>query len=61
MTPHETALADLTTRFPAWEAWFGIDHLWHARVKGATPPVMVRGESAEDLADEIVRHEGRQH
>ena len=43
---------------PRWEAWRGIDMLFHARVKGATPPVMVRGEDAEDLADMIRAWEG---
>jgi len=31
--------------------------LWHARLQGALPPVMVRGEDAQDLADQIVRWE----
>jgi hypothetical protein len=44
--------------FPQWEAWQGIERLYHARIKGATPPVLVRGESPQDLADEIKGWEG---
>ena len=45
----------LETEFPDWEAWQGIDRLWHARIRGATPPVMVHGEDLTDLRDEIKR------
>ncbi len=41
--------------FPGWEAWQGIDRIWHARIRGATPPVMVHGEDLLDLRDEIKR------
>jgi hypothetical protein len=38
----ELITKDSTEReFEGWEAWQGIDHLWHARIRGATPPVMV--------------------
>lgn len=40
--------------FPGWEAWQGIDHLWHARIRGATPPVMVHGGDLVDLRDQII-------
>ena len=50
-------LASLADRFPAWDCWFGIDCLWYARLEGATPPVIVRGEDAEDLADQILRRQ----
>ena len=42
--------------FPGWEAWQGIDRLWHARIRGAVPPVMVHGEDLVDLRDQILRH-----
>ena len=58
MTGEEPTLADVGARFPAWEAWRGIDGMFHARIRGATPPVMVRGESPQDLMDEIARWEG---
>jgi hypothetical protein len=48
--------AGLAGEFPGWEAWQGIDRLWHARVRGATPPVMVHGEDLVDLRDQILRH-----
>ncbi len=50
----DARLASLAERFPDWDCWFGIDCLWHARI-GGTSPVMVRGEDAEDLADQILR------
>jgi hypothetical protein len=56
-TQADAELARLAQRFADWDCWFGIDCLWHARIKGALPPVMVRGEDAQDLADQIVRWE----
>lgn len=53
MNGEEPTLADIASRFPRWEAWQGIDLLWHARIKGATPPVMVHGEDVRDLMDAI--------
>jgi hypothetical protein len=55
-TEHAQAIA---AEFPAWEAWQGIDRLWHARIRGATPPVMVHGEDLVDLRDQIIRYQGR--
>jgi hypothetical protein len=46
----------LAGEFPGWEAWQGIDRLWHARIRGAVPPVMVHGEDLVDLRDQIVRY-----
>ena len=46
--------AEIADEFPGWEAWQGIDRLWHARVRGATPPVMVHGEDLVDLRDQII-------
>jgi len=60
----------IAEEFPGWEAWQGIDRLWHARIRGsgssirdqrseaspgATPPVMVHGEDLLDLRDQIKR------
>jgi hypothetical protein len=28
--------------------------MWHARIRGATPPVMVHGEDLLDLRDQII-------
>ena len=48
--------ARIAGEFPGWEAWQGIDRMWHARVRGATPPVMVHGEDLVDLRDQIIRY-----
>jgi hypothetical protein len=48
--------AGLAGEFPGWEAWQGIDRLWHARVRGAIPPVMVHGDDLVDLRAQILRH-----
>jgi hypothetical protein len=45
----------IAAEFPGWEAWQGIDRLWHARIRGAVPPVMVHGEDLVDLRDQIIR------
>ncbi len=45
----------IAVEFPGWETWQGIDSLWHARIRGATPPVMVHGEDLVDLRDQIKR------
>jgi hypothetical protein len=47
-------VARITAEFPGWEAWQGIEGLWHARIRGATPPVMVHGEDVIDLRDQII-------
>ncbi len=46
----------IAEEFPGWETWQGIDRLWHARIRGATPPVMVHGEDLVDLRDQIRRY-----
>jgi hypothetical protein len=53
-------MESLATEFPAWEAWQGIDRLWHARIRGAVPPVMVHGDDLVDLRDQIRAYIGRQ-
>jgi hypothetical protein len=35
---------------PGWEAWQDINGGWHARVKGAEPPVMVHGATVDEIA-----------
>ena len=49
-------VAHIAGEFPGWEAWQGIDRMWHARSRGATPPVMVHGEDLVDLRDQIIRY-----
>jgi hypothetical protein len=53
----ENELARLTGRFPHWETWREISGLWYARRRGTTDEP-VRGESVEDLADQVTRAEG---
>ena len=48
------SVAEIAAEFPGWEAWQGIDRLWHARLRGATPPVMVHGEDLIDVRDQII-------
>jgi hypothetical protein len=54
MEPSDDA-AQIAGEFPGWEAWQGIDRVWHARIRGATPPVMVHGADLVDLRDQIIR------
>ena len=46
--------AQIAGEFPGWEAWQGLDRTWHARVRGATPPVMVHGNDLVELRDQII-------
>jgi hypothetical protein len=39
--------------FPGWEVWRGVDRLYYAGLRDASPPVRVRGEDAVDLRDQI--------
>jgi hypothetical protein len=41
--------------FPGWEVWRRLDNRWHARIKGATPPVMAADDHLDGLREEIVR------
>jgi len=52
---HEVTRESIKAEFPGWEAFQGVDLLWHARIRGATPPVMVHGEDLVDLRDQIRR------
>lgn len=53
----EPELAALARRFPRWETWKGISGRWYARLLRSSPPVVLQGESPEDLADQITRAE----
>jgi hypothetical protein len=39
--------------FPHWDIWRGVDRLCYARLRGASPPMTVRGEDAVDLRDQV--------
>jgi hypothetical protein len=45
----------IETEFPGWEAWQGVDRRWHARIRGATLPVMVHDDDLVGLREEIQR------
>jgi hypothetical protein len=51
----EVTAESIEAELPGWEAWQGVDWLWHARIRGATPPVMVHGEDLDDLRDQVKR------
>jgi hypothetical protein len=52
----ESELSALAGRFPRWETWKGVSGLWYARLRG-TSDDPVRGESVEDLGDQVERAE----
>jgi hypothetical protein len=39
--------------FPHWEVWRDVDRLYYARLSGSEPQVVVRGEDAVDLRDQV--------
>ena len=45
--------------FPQWHVWRGVSGLVYARRPRTSPPVVVRGENAVDLRDQIRRVEGQ--
>jgi hypothetical protein len=54
MAARDAQIRAIGNEFPGWEAWQGlINGLWHARQVGSTPPVMVHGESPDDLREQI--------
>ena len=53
MAERDRQIKALAEQFPGWEAWQSLDRRWHARIVGAIPPVMVHGDSADDLREQI--------
>ena len=52
--PGEPTEASLRTEFPGWDFWPDpVNQLKHARLKGATPPVLVRGEDWQHVRDQV--------
>jgi hypothetical protein len=45
--------------FPHWHVWRGVCGLVYARRPRTSPPVVVRGEDAADLRDQMKRAEGK--
>ncbi|HEX4063214.1 MAG TPA: hypothetical protein VHY58_19555 [Streptosporangiaceae bacterium] len=48
------------SEFPDWQAWRAANGLLYARKIDAKPPLVVRGEDAVDLRDEIIRAQSRE-
>ena len=47
----------LMAQFPGWDVWVSIiGGQWHARLKGATPPIMFHDNSAADLGEQIEQY-----
>ena len=54
MQERDAQIRAIGAEFPGWEAWQGlVNGLWHARLIGSTPPVMVHGNSAADIREAI--------
>jgi len=53
MAAHDEQARAIAEQFPGWEAWQGLDSQWHARIVGATPPVMVHAGSPDELREQI--------
>lgn len=51
----EPSKESIQDEFPGWEVWHGLDNRWHARIKGATPPIMVADDHLDGLREEIIR------
>ena len=49
----ERQAARIAEQHPGWSAWVGLNHQWHARVNGATPPFMVHADTPEELSEQI--------
>ena len=45
--------------FPGWTAWRAVSGLLYARKAGVNPPLIVSGEDAVDLRDQIIRAEAQ--
>ena len=39
--------------FPNWAVWREVDRLYYARRNGSSPQIVVRGEDAVDLRDQV--------
>jgi hypothetical protein len=44
-------------KWPAWNVWRGVNHLYYGSLPRQSPPIVVRGESPEDLSDMIGKAE----
>lgn len=53
----QLSLADLTTEFPRWHCWQGVNKRWYARLLNSSPLVVLDTEDAATLYDEISKRE----
>jgi hypothetical protein len=49
----EPTLESVAAEYPNWHLWRGVSGLLYARRLLSSPPIVVRGEDATDLRDEI--------
>lgn len=49
----DPAAAEVAAEFPAWKIDRGVDGLLYALLVGSNPPLVVRGEDAAELRDQI--------
>jgi hypothetical protein len=55
-THGDQELYELRLEFPEWDIRHGISALWVGILRGSVnPPVIIRGESLQDLRDELTR------
>jgi hypothetical protein len=47
---------DAVDGLPAWECWTGADCQVYARLRGSTPPVVLRGADWADLRARVQRY-----
>jgi hypothetical protein len=61
----EPELAAIARQHPGWECWVGVTGVRYARLPRSSPPIVVRGTDAADLARQIQAAAGmlarRQH
>jgi hypothetical protein len=56
----EPTLDDVRTEFPEWHCWTGVNRLLYARLTSTSPAIVVCGEDAADLRDQIIGARWRQ-
>ena len=44
---------NIMAEHPDWDVWTSMNGQWHARLKGATPPVMVHDDSPQEIRARI--------
>jgi hypothetical protein len=59
MEERDRQIRAIGEEFPGWEAWQSlVNGLWHARLVGSARPLMVRGESPDELREQIRQRAG---